>query len=224
LTWRYQSAKYKKEVQILKKGGCVKSKKDNVRIADFLFEIGTMRKLMRMHRQVLLTDDMSDSIASHSFRVGIIGWFLAKMEKIDPFKVAMMGFIHDMTEIRSNDHNWLHHRYVTVHEDEISREQLGQLPFPDLHLLIQEYEERKTREAITAKDADELDQILLLREYEWQGNKEASLWLNGKRKRKKYARLERLKTKSAMELGKIIYNRGPSEWWKFLWTAKRRTT
>jgi len=38
------------------------------RIASFLFEIGTMRKLIRMHRQALLTDDISDSIASHSYR------------------------------------------------------------------------------------------------------------------------------------------------------------
>jgi len=31
----------------------------NKRITNFLFEIGTMRKLLRMHRQNLLTDDMS---------------------------------------------------------------------------------------------------------------------------------------------------------------------
>ena len=53
------------------------------RIVDFLFEIGTMRKLMRMHRQTLLTDDASDSIASHSYRVSIIGWYLAKKEGAD---------------------------------------------------------------------------------------------------------------------------------------------
>lgn len=44
------------------------------RIANFLYELGTMRKLMRAHRQVLLTDDMSDSIASHSYRVAMIAW------------------------------------------------------------------------------------------------------------------------------------------------------
>ena len=37
-----------------------------------------------------------------------------------------------------------------------------------------EYDERESLEAHLAKDADLLDQILLLREYEWVGNNEAS--------------------------------------------------
>ena len=48
-----------------------------------------MRKTIRMHRQLLLTDDMSDNIATHSFRVAVIGYFLAKMEGADPLKVVM---------------------------------------------------------------------------------------------------------------------------------------
>ena len=61
-----------------------------VSIADFLFEIGTMRKIARSHRQTLLTDDLSDNIASHSFRVTVIGYLIAVGEKLDPFKVVMM--------------------------------------------------------------------------------------------------------------------------------------
>lgn len=45
----------------------------DLRLADFLFELGTMRKVLRMHRQTLLTDDMSDNIATHSLRVTMIG-------------------------------------------------------------------------------------------------------------------------------------------------------
>jgi putative hydrolase of HD superfamily len=66
------------------------------RIAQFLFEIGSMRKLIRMHRQSLLTDDMSDNIATHSYRVAMIGWHLAMMEKADPYKVVMMCLLHDV--------------------------------------------------------------------------------------------------------------------------------
>lgn len=121
------------------------------RIANFLFEIGTMRKLMRIHRQTLLTDDLSDSITSHSYRVAMISWFLAKEENADPYKTVMMGLLHDVGEIRSNDHNWIHKKYVKIFHDEISAEQLGTLPFPDLKQLIDEYEERKTKEAILVK-------------------------------------------------------------------------
>lgn len=181
-----------------------------------------MRKLLRMHRQTLLTDDMSDNIASHSYRVAIIGWILAKKEKADPYKVAMMCLLHDLGEIRSNDHNWVHKRYVKVFDDEIIDEQLGTLPFDDFVELAREYEERKTKEAIITKDADLLDQLLLLREYEWQGNNEARVWLYGKGKEKSNAQLRKLKLKSSKELGRAIYKENPSDWWNNLWTPNNR--
>ncbi|OGZ53334.1 MAG: hypothetical protein A3B25_03810 [Candidatus Ryanbacteria bacterium RIFCSPLOWO2_01_FULL_48_26] len=196
--------------------------KEEQRMAGFFFEVGTMRKLMRMHRQMLLTDDMSDSIASHSYRVSMIGWYMAKKEKVDLYKTVMMCLLHDMAEARTGDHNWVHKRYVKIYEDEIHKEQFGTLPFGDFKELIDEYKERKSREAIIAKDADMLDQFLLLREYEWQGNKEASLWLyDGKNKDGK-KRLARLKTKTAKKLGEAIYKENPSDWWTNLWTSKNR--
>lgn len=200
------------------------SKKENRqhRIANFLYEIGTMRKLMRIHRQTLLTDDMSDSIASHSYRVAIISWFLAKEEGADPYKTVMMSLLHDIGEVRTNDHNWVHKRYVKIFDDEIIQEQLGTLPYQDLKKLISEYEERKTKEAVLVKEADLIDQILLLREYEWVGNKEAHVWLHGKGKDKGNAQLKKLKTDIGKRLGKAIYDVNPSDWWNDLWTSKNR--
>lgn len=192
-------------------------------MAGFFFEVGTMRKLMRMHRQMLLTDDMSDSIASHSYRVSMIGWYIAKKEKADLYKTVMMCLLHDMAEARTGDHNWVHKRYVKIYEDEIHKEQFGTLPFGDFTELIDEYKERKSKEAVIAKDADMLDQLLLLREYEWQGNREAFIWLHGgKKKDGKTGRLARLKTKTAKVLGKTIYKENPSDWWTNLWTPKNR--
>ncbi|MCI0619561.1 HD domain-containing protein [Candidatus Wolfebacteria bacterium] len=198
--------------------------KKEQRIADFFFELGTMRKLPRMHRQVLLTDDMSDNIASHSYRVAMIGWFLAKEEGVDPYKVVMMCLSHDLGEIRSNDHNWVHRRYVRVFEEQIAEEQLGTLPYTDLKDLYDEYENRETWEAVVAKDADLLDQILLLREYEWQGNREAAVWLHGKTGEDDtgHKHAEMLKTESAHKIAEVIYEKSPTEWWKNLWTSKRK--
>lgn len=203
--------------------------KDYTRITHFLFEAGTMRKLPRMHRQTLLTDDMSDNIATHSYRVSLIAWFLAKLEGADPYKTLMMALFHDMPEVRTGDHNWVHKRYVKEDEEKVREEQLGSLPFGEIKELAGEYEERKTKEAIVAKDADLLDQVLLLREYEWQGNKEASVWLHGK-KNKELGReagdgnrqLEKLQTKSAKKLGENIYDTPPSDWWNNLWTDKKK--
>ena len=195
---------------------------DDTRLADFLFELGTMRKLPRMHRQTLLTDDMSDNIATHSYRVAFIGWLLAKREGVDPYKVVMMCLLHDMGEIRSGDHNWIHKKYTKIFDEEINEEQLGTLPFGDLKEFADEYEERESKEAIIAKDADLLDQVLLLREYEWQGNKEATIWLHGKGNDDGNAQLKKLKLDSSRELGAAIYEREPSSWWNELWTSNNR--
>jgi putative hydrolase of HD superfamily len=202
---------------------------DQKKIANFLFEVGTMRKLPRMHRQTLLTDDMSDNIATHSYRVAIIAWFLSKMEETDPYKTLMMALFHDMAEVRTGDHNWIHKRYVREYEDDVRDEQLGSLPFPEIKELADEYEKRESEEAIVAKDAALLDKVLLLREYEWQGNKEASVWLHGKKNeelgRKAGAgnrQLERLQTDSAKKLGKDIYETPPSDWWNNLWTDENK--
>ena len=189
---------------------------------NFLYEIGTMRKLMRMHRQVLLTDDMSDSIASHSYRVAIISWFLAKEEGADPYKTVMMSLVHDVAEVRSNDHNWIHKKYIKVFEEEINEEQLGILPYPDLKDFISEYEKRESLEAILAKEADVLDQILLLREYEWSGNKEASIWLHGKGGLTANRQLNKLKTATGKRLGKAVYEVNPSDWWNKVYTSTNR--
>lgn len=181
-----------------------------------------MRRLQRMHRQTLLVEDSSDTIASHSYRVALIGWHLAKLAEADPYKVVMMCLTHDLGEIRSNDHNWVHKRYVKVYDEEITKDQLGTLPFADLFDIATEYEERESIESQLAKDADIIDQILLLREYEWQGSKEARIWLDGKRSDDNARPLDRITTDVARKLGETLYERSPSEWWKDLWTGENR--
>jgi len=192
-------------------------------IADFLFEIGTMRKLPRMHQQMILTQDLSDNIATHSYRVAMISWFLAKSEGADPYKTVMMALLHDTKEIRSGDHNYLHKKYVKVFEKEISKDQLGSLPFNDLLEIDKEFEARESKEALIAKDADLIDQILLLKEYVHQGNREAEIWLDGKGDSSAgNAQYKSLKTESAKKLGKEILFGKVSEWWENIWTSKNR--
>jgi putative hydrolases of HD superfamily len=199
-----------------------KANNENKKIVNFLFEIGTMRKLPRIHQQVLLTQDLSDNIATHSYRVSLIAWFLAKLEKADPYKVFMMAFLHDMKEVRSGDHNYIHKKYVKIFEEEILNDQLGDLPFDDLLKIGKEFEERKSKEAIIAKDADLLDQMLLLKEYAHQGNHEAEIWLSGKGSDGVNVQYRNLKTKSAKMLGKEILSGKVSEWWENIWTPKNR--
>jgi putative hydrolases of HD superfamily len=199
---------------------------DEKRITQFLFEIGTLRRVPRMHRQLLLHDDASDNIATHSYRAAFIGWFLAKMENVDPYKVVMMCLCHDTSEARTGDHNWVHKKYVKIFEKEIREEQLGTLPFGDLEEMAQEYALRESKESLVAKDADTLDQLLLLKEYAWQGSREAEVWLQGKPSARPEdsgcKQLQLLKTASGKRLGQEIFEGSPSNWWDNIWTDKNK--
>jgi len=191
------------------------------KLVSFFFEIGNLRKIIRAHQQTLLSFDLSDTIASHSFRVTFIGYFLAKELKADVDKVLKMCLLHDLEEARSSDHNWVHKKYVKVFDEEIRRDQFRGLPgFRELTKLGKEYEERKTVESQIAKDADLLDEIFLLREYAWQGNKEAQTWLKGLKRENEQEKM--MSTKLAKKLAREAKKQSPSFWWRNIWTAKRR--
>lgn len=195
---------------------------DNINnLALFLFELGTLRTIARSHRQALFTNDLSDNISSHTYRVTTIGMFLALIEKADVGKVMLMCHIHDWPETRSGDANWIHKRYVAIDTPSISYDQAQMYQFEEIQNAVQEYEKRETTEALIAKDADLLDQVCLLKEYELQGNKEASLWLTG-RENKPYARLEKLHFESSKTLGRAIYDSKVSSWWKDMYTSENK--
>ncbi len=195
-------------------------KEDIEKLTSFFYEIGSLRKITRTHQQALMSQDLSDNIASHSFRVAFIGYFLAKELKADADKVMKMCLIHDIEETRCGDQNWVHKRYVKVFEEEIREDQLTPiLNSKELQKISEEYQERKTLEAKIAKDADMLDEIMSLKEYQLQGNKEAERWLkiNGT------SELEKLMfTDLAKKIAREIKNQNPTLWWGSLWTSKRR--
>lgn len=195
-----------------------KARIDNSRkLVNFLFEAGTLRKTMRSHRQALLTDDLSDNIAAHSYRVTLIGALLARLEGGNRERVMLMCLLHDLEETRSGDQNWVHRKYVRTYEPEIARDQLAALPgAADWLKLDKEFSARQTLESKLAKDADLLDQVFILCEYAWQGNKEAQLWLDGGEQEK------RMFTKTAKKLAKRARTQRPSDWWDNYWSAKRR--
>ena len=134
------------------------------KIIDFIFEVGTARNIIRSHHQVLR--QANDSIASHSFRVAIIGLMLADLEKADSDKVVKMCLLHDLAEVRTGDSNFINKFYRIEKEKEAVIDQWSGMPGEKETIkLLAEYGGRKTREAIIAKDADSLDQIFLQKEY-----------------------------------------------------------
>ncbi|NKQ38477.1 MAG: HD domain-containing protein [Methanosarcinales archaeon] len=173
------------------------------KIANFFFEIASMRRIKRAHSQVIHEAD--DNISDHSFRVAVIGMILAKMEKCDTNKVLKMCLFHDVAEIRIGDANFINQQYSDLREEEAREDQMEDLPITDEVLeLLREFEQRESKESIVAKDADLLDQMVLQREYFHKDKQNHKIWQNHTEKS--------LKTESAKKLAQKIRTSNPFEW------------
>ena len=178
------------------------SDKNYEKIADFLFEMDTLHNMKRMHCQVL--PHANDTIASHSFEVAITGMVLAKMENVDSDKVLKMCLFHDIAEGRTGDVNFVHSHYTNPDENRAIKDQLDMLPIQEeMTEILKEYEERKTKESIVAKDADLINQTILQCNY-LKGSEDLPRWNRHS--------MKTLKTESAKKLAKIIMERNPFQW------------
>lgn len=173
------------------------------KITNFLFEVATLRRLTRSHRQMI--QEVSDNISDHSFRVAIIGMILAELEKCDKDKVLKMSLFHDIAEARTGDANFLNKQYVDLNEKEAREDQMEGLPITDEILkILEEFEQRKSKESVVAKDADLLDQMILQQEYFYKDPENNKRWQNHTEKM--------IKTESAKKLAKQIRGTNPFEW------------
>ena len=173
-------------------------------LINFLFEVGTARNIFRSHHQVI--EDSNDTVASHSFRVAIIGLILAEMEKVkNKDKVLKMCLLHDLAELRTGDANFINKRYLVQNERKAIQDQWKKIIGGEkIILLLEEYNKKKSKEAIVAKDADILDQIFLQKEYLSKKPYDFKKWHALHRKR--------LKTKSALKIAKLVSKAESMDW------------
>ena len=182
----------------------MKKQRENYnKIADLLFEIGTLRNMKRMHCQTL--PQANDTIASHSFETAIIGMVLAKMENADENKILKMCLFHDIAEARTGDANFIHSHYVKADEEKAIKDQYSGTPLEkEVIEILNEYIKRKSKEAIIAKDADLINQTILQCNYLKDSKKDLDRWNRHSTKG--------LKTRSAKKLVKTITTRSSFEW------------
>lgn len=174
-------------------------------IANFLFEAGMLKRTPRSGFQFLGTG--AESVAEHIFRTTYIGYALGRMApEIDVNRLIKICLFHDLPEARTGDLNYVNKKYVIADEEKAVKDLAVTLPFGDeIRELIREYEEGKTEEAKLAKDADQLEMILALKEYKDLGNKYADEWL--------CFSMKRLQTESAKSLARTILETDSSLWW-----------
>ncbi len=110
-------------------------------IANFLFEVGILARTPRSGFHFLGTGDQS--VAEHVNRTCYIAYMLALMDgTVDMSKVLQMALVHDISETRISDLNYVHQKYVERKESEAHKDITDSIPFGDkMFAIIEEYEE-----------------------------------------------------------------------------------
>ncbi|MCX6701955.1 MAG: HD domain-containing protein [Candidatus Zambryskibacteria bacterium] len=183
-----------------------KHKDDSIKkVANLLFEYGILAKTPRSGFYFLGTGDQT--VAEHINRVSFIGYALATMDgTVDILKVLKMCLLHDISETRISDLNYVHQKYVEKKEHQAVKDISDSVHFgKDIFDTIEEYEERKSKESILVKDADNLEWILALKEEVDTGNTRALKWIA--------SAMKRLKTPNAKKIVKEIMKTDSNDWW-----------
>jgi putative hydrolase of HD superfamily len=174
--------------------------------AAFLFEMGHLKNLPRAG-WLLLGIPQPESVAEHSFRVGMTGIVLAAMEGADVGRTAALALMHDAHETRIGDVPSVGRAYVTTAvPDAVTAHQTSAMP-ADAAKVIQdltaEYEANETVEARLAHDADKIETLLQAVEYQGQGF-DAAAW--------RETSLAALRTDAGRQLAQAIGSADP-QWW-----------
>lgn len=174
-------------------------------IADFLFEVGMLKRTPRSGFQFLGTGD--ETVAEHSLRCAVIGFVLARMSgELDVGRVVMMCLLHDLVEARTGDLNYVNKRYVKADEEAALRDMTAGLPFgQEIRQLTEEFNARSTAESEAANDADQIEMILQLKELGDLGNRYSRDWIS--------SAVKRLRTEDGKRLARSILNTDFSAWW-----------
>jgi putative hydrolase of HD superfamily len=174
-------------------------------IANFLFEAGMLKRTPRSGFQFLGSG--AESVAEHIFRTTLIGYTLGTMvSNVNVDRLVKMCLFHDLPEARTGDLNYVNKKYVEADEKKAVADLAQTLPFgEEIRELILEFIEGKTQEAMLARDADQIEMILALKEYKDLGNKYADEWLDFS--------LKRLQTVAGRELSTAILETDSSMWW-----------
>jgi 5'-deoxynucleotidase YfbR-like HD superfamily hydrolase len=176
-------------------------------VATFLHEVGHLKNLPRAG-WLLLGIPRPETVAEHSFRVGMIGVVLAAIEGADPGRTAALCLMHDVHETRIGDIPSVGRTYVTTAKPQaVTSHQTAGMPDEVAKLLqglTDEYEAATTTEAKVAKDADKLETLIQAREYAAQGYATGP-WQD--------TSIESLRTESGKQLARAIVAGDPHEWW-----------
>lgn len=181
-------------------------------IVALFFESGMLNRIQRTGPYAVNSRD-HENVAEHCHRTLLVGYVLAKLEKVNVEKVLTMLLVHDIPETRIGDMNLITRLYINRDEGEERAfiDQTKNLPSDiknELRAAFKDFNGKSSKEAIVANDADLLECAVEAKELITKGFADMKNWLENIRKR--------VKTDSAKNLLKEIEELHPNKWWEDL--------
>ncbi len=179
---------------------------NNTRVADFFYELGLLNRFKRSGFD-FLGENISQNIASHSFRVAMIGYTLASMVGgANKANVALMCLFHDVPEARTGDINKFQEKYTAKDETNAIADVAKGLPFEqDFINYLNQFDNDESLDAQIARDADVLELITTLKEIQDNGNPQAKSWIDNA--------VKRLKLDVSKDIAGALLERAHYDWW-----------
>jgi putative hydrolases of HD superfamily len=174
--------------------------------ANYLNEVGMLNRTPRSGFQFLGSGEQS--VAEHMYRMMHVAFLLARMskERVDELHLLRLVMFHDLPEARTSDHNYVNRKYVQEDLDKVLDDGASHWPFGDeIAAYVREFEAAETPAARLAKDADQLELLLMLKEQGDLGNPHVDDWIK--------PLLARLRTDAGKQLANEILATRWDEWW-----------
>jgi putative hydrolase of HD superfamily len=179
-------------------------------VLNFFAEAGLLKRIKRSGWWVAGIKD-PESVADHCFRCAVIGYYIARVEKVDTYKVLVMTLFNDIHEARINDLHKMGHYYIDFKDAE-KRVFRDQMKFLDHSISLEltsfrnDYDRQKTPEAVVARDADILECLVQAKEYMDSGHLAAKRFLK--------RAPDHLKTQTARALWQDLKAWDSHAWWE----------
>lgn len=141
---------------------------------DIFFLLGNIKRIQRSWCTLGFKD--AQNVAEHSYRMSLLGYFLAKKLNANVEKVMLMSLLHDVPELLCGDLNNIQREYATRDETKAFSKIFAR--HPELLELYKEYKEGVSLESKIVRDVDALEALLEINENYWQNRELFDKFLN----------------------------------------------
>lgn len=173
---------------------------------NYLNEVGMLNDTPRSGFAFLGTGEQS--VAEHIYRMMHVAFVLNRMTEapVDEWHLMRLVLFHDLPEARTADHNYVNRKYVTEDLERALADGAREwVAGAEIAEYIREFEAGATPAARLAKDADQLELLLMLKKFRDLGNSHVDDWIT--------PLLARLRTAAGKQLAQEILSTRWDAWW-----------